>query len=61
MFEQVVLYAPEGKPFFAVEAQSNANDGFNLYDRGIAGSGVFVLEPGETKSGVIGFQVEGAS
>ncbi len=59
MFEQVMFFAPEGKPFFAVEPQSNANDGFNLYERGVAGSGVFVLEPGESKSGTISFQVEG--
>ncbi len=60
LFEQVMLYAPEGKPFFAVEPQTNANDGFNLYDRGVAGNGVFVLEPGESNSGMIRFQVEGS-
>ncbi len=53
MFEQVLLYAPEGKPFFAVEPQSNANDGFNLYDKGMEGNGVFVLEPGESKTGLV--------
>ena len=26
------------------------NDGFNLFERGVAGSGVFVLDPGETRS-----------
>lgn len=60
LFEQVMFFAPEGKPFFAIEPQSNANDGFNLYDRGVAGNGVFVLEPGESKSGMIRFQVEEA-
>ena len=60
LFEQVMFYAPEGKPFFAIEPQSNANDGFNLYDRGVAGNGVFVLEPGEAKTGTICFQLEGA-
>jgi aldose 1-epimerase len=50
VFEQVVLYAPVGRTFFAVEPVTNANDGFNLFDRGMPGSGVFVLEPGEERS-----------
>jgi len=41
---------PPGKSFFAVEPVSNANDGFNLYEKKIRGSGVFVLEPGEERS-----------
>ncbi len=57
MFEQVILYAPEGKPFFALEPQSNVNDGFNLYDRGMEKTGVFVLEPGELKTGLFGIHV----
>jgi aldose 1-epimerase len=50
LFEHIILYMPAGKPFYAVEPLTNANDGFNLYDKGIRGSGVFVLEPGEAKS-----------
>jgi aldose 1-epimerase len=50
LFRQFVMYAPVGKSFFAVEPVTNANDGFNLYDRGVAGSGVLVLEPGEEKT-----------
>ena len=60
LFQHIVLYTPEGKPFFAVEPQTNANDGFNLYDRGIEGSGVFVLQPGEFKSGTVIFRLEKA-
>ena len=30
IFEHVVVFAPPGKPFFALEPQTNANDGFNL-------------------------------
>ena len=53
IFEHILLYAPKGKPFFAVEPMTNANDGFNLRERGIDGSGVFVLQPGEEVSGEV--------
>lgn len=58
LFEHVLLFAPEGKPFFAVEPMSNANDGFNLYEKGIAGSGVFELAPGEAKTGTVTLRME---
>ncbi len=61
LFGSVLLFAPEGKPFFAVEPQSNANDGFNLLDKGIAGNGVFILAPGESKSGTVTFRLEAGS
>ncbi len=51
IFSHWILYAPEGKPFFALEPQTNANDGFNLYAQGIDAAGVFVLEPGESRTG----------
>jgi aldose 1-epimerase len=51
LFTHVLLFAPVSKPFFALEPQTNANDGFNLMDKGVAQAGVFVLEPGESKSG----------
>jgi aldose 1-epimerase len=51
VFENVILYVPEGKSFFAVEPVTNANDGFNLFDRGVEGSGVLVLEPGGQRAG----------
>jgi aldose 1-epimerase len=44
----LVVFTPPGKPFFAVEPVSHANNGFNLFDAGHAGTGVRVLEPGET-------------
>lgn len=53
IFQHMILFAPVGKPFYAVEPVSNANDGFNLYDRGVAESGVFVLEPGEERGGTV--------
>jgi len=53
LFEHVLIYAPAGKPYFAVEPMTNASDGFNLYANGIPGSGVFVLQPGEEKTGTV--------
>lgn len=44
----LILYTPAGKPFFAVEPVSNANNGFNLLARGVPGSGAAVLAPGDT-------------
>ncbi|MDR0504546.1 MAG: hypothetical protein LBG70_01890 [Bifidobacteriaceae bacterium] len=51
LFSCVVLYVPPASQgCFAVEPVTNANDGFSLYERGVPGHGVFVLEPGETKT-----------
>jgi aldose 1-epimerase len=58
IFQNIVLYVPQEKPFFAVEPVTNANDGFNLYDKGIDGSGVFVLDPREDAHGMFTFQIE---
>ena len=58
LFQNVLLYAPEGQPFFAIEPQTNVNDGFNLLDQGIKGSGVFILQPGDSKSGLVTLRVE---
>ncbi|MBZ0279508.1 MAG: hypothetical protein K8L97_02125 [Anaerolineae bacterium] len=49
-FKHILIFAPESKPFFAVEPMTNASDGFNLYAKGIPDSGVFVLQPGEAKT-----------
>ena len=57
LFKQVLLFAPE-KPFYAVEPQTNANDGFNLLDKGVEGNAIFVLQPGESKSGLVTLRVE---
>jgi aldose 1-epimerase len=43
----LILYTPPGKPFFAVEPVTNANDGFNLFAKAVPDSGVEVLAPGE--------------
>ncbi len=49
LFEHILLYAPKGEPFYAVEPMTNASDGFNLLANNIAGSGVFVLNSGEER------------
>ena len=51
IFAHWLIYAPLGKPFFAVEPMTNASNGFALDEAGIRGSGVFVLAPGETRRG----------
>jgi aldose 1-epimerase len=56
IYSHTIVYAPQGRPFFAVEPVTNANDGFNLYERNVPGTGVFVLEPGEEQSGLIRLQ-----
>jgi aldose 1-epimerase len=53
LFEHILIYAPSGKPYFAVEPMTNASDGFNLFDQGLPGSGVFILSPGEERSGTV--------
>jgi aldose 1-epimerase len=53
LFEHMLIYAPAGKPFFAVEPMTNASDGFNLYAHALPGSGVFVLQPGQEKKGTV--------
>jgi aldose 1-epimerase len=58
LFENVVVYVPQGKRDFAIEPVTNANDGFNLYERGVRNSGVFVLEPGEERSASFVLSVE---
>lgn len=51
IFSHLVLYTPPGLPFFALEPVTNANNGFNLYADGQPGSGVRVLESGESMAG----------
>jgi len=49
-YEHIVFFAPEGKPFFALEPQTNANDGFTLHEQGVDNTGVFFLKPDESKT-----------
>ncbi|MEO1439595.1 MAG: hypothetical protein AAFV33_04275 [Chloroflexota bacterium] len=56
IFKHVILFAaPDGT--VAVEPQTNANDGFNLYANGIDGSGVFVVKPGASITGEVRLRI----
>jgi aldose 1-epimerase len=57
LFGHLVVYVPPGQDFFCVEPVSHANDGFNLLDRGVAGTGVRILAPGERLAGVVRLSV----
>jgi len=49
LYSHGVVYIPEGKPFFAVEPVTNVNDGFTLEAAGQHGTGVFLIQPAETR------------
>jgi len=57
VFGHLVVYVPAGEDFFCVEPVSNANDGFNLFERGVPATGVRVLAPGEQLAGTIRFRI----
>ena len=46
LYSHAVVYIPQGKAFFAVEAVTNVNDGFTLEAEGQPGTGVFLVQPG---------------
>jgi aldose 1-epimerase len=50
LYSHVVVYAPRGRSYFAVEPATNVNDGFALFAAGVPGTGVFVLAPGEERT-----------
>ncbi len=58
VFPHWLIFAPQGEPFVALEPMSNASDGFNLLADGHEGSGVFVLQPGEEKMGMVRLVLE---
>lgn len=53
----LVIYVPPGQDFFCIEPVSHVNDGFNLLERGIEGTGVRVLAPGEALGATVRFRV----
>jgi len=57
LFGHLVVYVPPRQDFFCVEPVSHVNDGFNLLDRGVADTGVRILEPGERLAGVVRLSV----
>ena len=44
LYRHIILFSAEDGSL-AVEPQTNANDGFNLYENGVEDSGIFVLQP----------------
>jgi len=50
LYSHVIVYAPRGRSYFAVEPATNVNDGFALFEAGVPGTGVFVLSPGEERT-----------
>lgn len=57
IFEHLVIYTPPDGSL-AVEPVTNAPDGFNLLARGLKGTGVGVLGPGEVLEGSIRLRIE---
>jgi aldose 1-epimerase len=53
----LVIYVPPGQDFFCIEPVSHVNDGFNLLERGVEGTGVRVLASGETLGGTLRLRV----
>jgi aldose 1-epimerase len=53
----LVIYVPPGQDHFCIEPVSHVNDGFNLLERGVEGTGVRVLAPGETLGAAIRLRV----
>jgi aldose 1-epimerase len=56
--EHAVIYAPAGQGFFCFEPVSNANDAFNLAERGVADVGFQELAPGQQLAARVTFAVE---
>ena len=57
LFGHLVIYIPQGADFFCVEPVSHASNGFNLHEAGVEGTGVRILEPGETLESMVRFRV----
>jgi aldose 1-epimerase len=53
----LVIYVPPGQDFFCIEPVSHVNDGFNMLERGVEGTGVHVLTPGQTLAGAIRLRI----
>jgi len=57
IFRHILVFTDTKTPSVAVEPQTNANDGFNLHQRGITAAGVFDLQPGARMSGTVRLSV----
>jgi aldose 1-epimerase len=57
VFTQLVLFTPEGKPYFAAEPVTHRPDGINPNGDALD-EGMTILNPGETLEGSVEFMVE---
>ncbi|HEY0119660.1 MAG TPA: aldose epimerase [Cellulomonas sp.] len=57
-YSHVVLYAPRGRGYLAVEPATHVNGGFALHAAGVPGTGVVVLEPGAELTAAFRITVE---
>jgi aldose 1-epimerase len=57
IFRHLIVYVPKSKPYFCVEPASMVADGFNMLARGVEGTGVRVLGPGERLEGAVRFRL----
>lgn len=58
-YSHVVVYAPRGRGYLAVEPATHVNGGFALHAAGVPGTGVVVLAPGEELAATFRVTVEG--
>lgn len=56
--DHLVVFTPPGEDYFCVEPVSNITDAFNLAAAGRGDTGITVLEPDETLTGIIRFRPE---
>lgn len=56
LYQHIILFSAEDASL-AVEPQTNANDGFNLYENDIEGSGIFVIQPEESVRAAIKLRI----
>lgn len=56
LYQHILVFTADDGTL-AVEPQTNVNDGFNLYENGINGSGVFVIQPTETVRAAIKLRI----
>jgi aldose 1-epimerase len=56
LYRHLVVYVPPGRDFFCVEPVSMIGNGFNLLTDGVQGTGVQVLDPGQSMRGSMYFR-----
>lgn len=54
--DHLCLWTPDDRPYFCVEPVSNIADAINHFSRGVSGTGIRVLAPGESVSAWVTFE-----